>query len=86
MSDDLVVLGAPNGADATEIVTGDELDALALAADPRAPIPHDAVPYDRVIGAGPSLLPDWYMGRATAVHASRWRRPVILGVIAAFIL
>ena len=86
MSYDPVVLGAPNGADATEIVTGDELDALALAADPRAPIPDDAVPYDRVIGEGPSLLPDWYMGRATAVHASRWRRPVILGVIAAFIL
>ena len=78
--------GAPNGADATEIVTGDELDALALAADRDAPIAADAVPYDRVIGTGPSLLPDRYMGRATAVHASRWRRPVILAVIAAFVL
>jgi hypothetical protein len=78
--------GVPHGADATEIVTGDELVELALAADPLAPIPDDAVPYDRVIGAGPSLLPDWYMGRATAVHASRWRRPVILAVIAAFVL
>src|SRR5271155_437441 len=76
----------PDGTDAAEIVTGDELDALALAADPSAPIPDDAVPYDRVIGPGPSLLPDWYMGRATAVHASRWRRPVILGLIAAFLL
>jgi hypothetical protein len=80
------VLGAPNGADATEIVTGDELDALALAADPSAPIPDDAVPYDQVVGAGPSLLPEWYLGRATAVHASRWRRPVILAVIGAFVL
>lgn len=86
MSYDAYVLGAPNGADATEIVTGDELDELALAADPRAPIPDDAVPYDRVVGSGPSLLPDWYMGRATAVHASRWRRPVILAVIGAFVL
>jgi hypothetical protein len=76
----------PSDADGGEIVTGDELDALALAADPTAPIPDDAVPYDRVIGSGPSLLPDWYMGRATAVHASRWRRPVILGIIAAFLL
>jgi hypothetical protein len=76
----------PHGMDAAEIVTGDELDALALAADPYAPIPDDAVPYDRVVGAGPSLLPDWYMGRATAVHASRWRRPVILGLIGAFLL
>ena len=86
MSYDASVLGAPKGADATEIVTGDELDALALAADPLAPIPDDAVPYDQVVGVGPSLLPDWYMGRATAVHASRWRRPVILAVIAAFVL
>lgn len=86
MSYDTVVCGSPSGADATEIVTGDELDALALAADPLAPIADDAVPYDRVIGSGPSLLPDWYMGRATAVHASRWRRPVILAVIAAFVL
>lgn len=86
MTDDLVDLFAPRGADASEIVTGDELEALALAADPLAPIPDDAVPYDRVIGTGPSLLPDWYMGRATAVHASRWRRPVILAIIAAFVL
>jgi hypothetical protein len=86
VSFDASVLGTPTGADATEIVTGDELDAMALAADPLAPIPDDAVPYDRVIGTGPALLPDWYMGRATAVHASRWRRPVILAVIAAFVL
>ena len=85
MIEDLTV-PLPRGADATEVVTGDELEALALAADPLAPIPDDAVPYDRVLGAGPSLLPDWYMGRATAVHASRWRRPVILAVIAAFLL
>jgi hypothetical protein len=86
VTDDLVDPFAPSGADATEIVTGDELEALALAADPLAPIPDDAVPYDRVIGTGPSLMPDWYMGRATAVHASRWRRPVILAIIAAFVL
>lgn len=86
MTGDAATTGAVLGPDATEIVTGDELVALALAADPTAPIPDDAVPYDRVVGAGTSLLPDWYMGRATAVHASRWRRPVILGVIAAFLL
>jgi len=86
VSYDASVLGAPSGADATEIVTGVELDELALAADPLAPIPKDAVPYDQVVGSGPSLLPDWYMGRATAVHASKWRRPVILAVIGAFVL
>lgn len=70
-----------------EPVTGEELEALALAADPTAPLADDAVPYDQVVGAaGVGLLPDWYMGRATAVHASRWRRPVILAVVGAFLL
>jgi len=83
---DPIVLGTPHGADATEVVTGEELEALALAADPAAPIPDDAIPYDRVVGEGPALLPEWYMGRATAVHASRWRRPVVLAIVAAFLL
>jgi len=76
----------PRGADAVEVVTGEELDALALAADPSAPIPDDAVPYDQVVGSGPELLPDWYLGHAVTVHASRWRRPVILAVVGAFLL
>jgi hypothetical protein len=77
---------APSGADATEIVTGEELEALALAADPSAPLAADAVPYDQVVGAGPGLLPDWYLGPATRVHASRWRRPVVIAIVAAFVL
>jgi hypothetical protein len=76
----------PSGADATEAITGDELEALALAADPTAPLPADAVPYDRVVGSGPDLLPEWYLGPAVAVHASRWRRPVVLAVVGAFLL
>ena len=40
----------------------------------------------RVLGTAPSLLPDWYLGRAAVAHASRWRRPVVLAVIAAFVL
>jgi hypothetical protein len=74
------------GTDESEIVTGDELEALAMAADPSAPIPADAVPYSQVVGAGTSLLPDWYMGPAVTVHASRWRRPVVIAVIAVFLL
>jgi hypothetical protein len=76
----------PRGADATEAVTGEELEAMALAADPFAPLPDDAVPYDRFIGSSPAMLPDWYMGPATRVHASSWRRPVVLVVVAAFLL
>jgi hypothetical protein len=87
MIEELDDLARPSsGTDATEVVTGDELEALALAADPTAPLPDDAVPYDQVLGATPSLLPDWYLGRAATAHASRWRRPVVLAVIAAFLL
>jgi hypothetical protein len=77
---------APSGADATEAVTGSELEEMALAADPNQPLPDDAVPYDRFIGSAPGLLPDWYMGPATRVHASSWRRPVVLAVVIAFLL
>jgi len=72
--------------DATEPVTDAELCALALAADPLAPLAPDAVPYDQVVSASDSLLPDWYMARATAVAASPWRRRVIIAVVATFLL
>jgi hypothetical protein len=81
-----VFTSTPNGADATEAVTGPELEAMALAADPTQPLPDDAVPYDRFIGSAPSLLPDWYMGPATRAHASSWRRPVVLAVVLAFLI
>lgn len=38
----------------------DELTALALAADPDAEIPDDAVPFE-VPDDGAALLPEWYM-------------------------
>lgn len=76
----------PHGSDATEPVTGAELDALALRADPLLPLPDDAVPYDQYLGTSPSLLPDWYMGPATRAHASRWRRPIVLALVVAFLL
>jgi hypothetical protein len=74
------------GDEASEPITGAELEAMAMAADPNAPIPKDALPYHMVRPQGVSLLPDWYMGAATAVHASKWRRRVIIAVIAAFVL
>jgi hypothetical protein len=72
-------------AGATELVSDEELEAMALAADPSAPLPDDAISYEHVVGSGLELLPDWYMGHATRVHASRWRRPVILALVVAFL-
>jgi hypothetical protein len=40
-------------------LSDEELTALALAADPDAPIDDDAVPFGRTDSG--ALLPDWYM-------------------------
>jgi hypothetical protein len=72
-------------------ITEEELTALALAADPDAPIAKDAVPLSdylaQAAGHLPTgLLPGWYMPPAMAGTGSRWRTGVILAIIAAFVL
>ena len=57
----------------------DELTALALAADPDAPIPPDAVPFGVATGADllPALLPAWYMPAPQLSASTRTPRRVI---------
>jgi hypothetical protein len=66
----------------------DELTALALAAEPDAPIDDDAVPFTGAFddGAG-GLLPSWYMpAPGGAVRVGRgWRRVVAITGIIAFL-
>jgi hypothetical protein len=64
----------------------DELAALALAADPAAPLSPDAVPLDIYLEHTAGPLPDWYMPAPTAGHSPRLRRLVILAVVAAFVI
>ncbi len=67
----------------------DQLCALALAADPTAPMDDDAVPVSVYLGAmgeAGGLLPQWYMPTPMARHASGWRVPVVLGIVAAFLI
>ena len=64
-----------------------ELAALAMAADPDAPLEPDAVPIGVYLGSVPDGgLPDWYMAPVTAGRSGRLRRTVILGLIGAFLL
>ena len=42
-------------------ISDEELTALALAADPDAPIADDAEPFGRELSSGADLLPEWYM-------------------------
>ena len=82
-------------ADEDEATSGDvhipltdaELTALALAADPDAPISADAVPFTLHMAqfAG-AALPGWYMAPAVARGGRRWRLPVVLAIVSAFVL
>jgi hypothetical protein len=71
---------------APEFLSDEELTALALAADPDAPLQADAVPLNVHLGLFAGALPQWYMPAAMARGGHRWRTPVVLGVIGAFLL
>jgi hypothetical protein len=66
--------------------TDEELTALALAAEPGAPIGHDAVPLAVYLGQSSGPLPQWYMpSPMTRVHAW-WRLPVVTTIVGAFLI
>ncbi len=64
-------------------ISDDELEALALAADPDQPIEADAVPWTEL---APGWLPSWYMAPTVARHRRGWRSVVVIIVIAAFVV
>ena len=72
-------------------VSDDELTALALGADPDAPLEDDARPiWDIIRGTEPGPLPSWYM--PAPMHPRRvdgWRRMIVrcgvASVIASFV-
>jgi hypothetical protein len=68
-------------------LTDDELTALALAADPDEPLDEYAVPlHIHLAQFAGAALPQWYMPPAMARSGPRWRRPVVMAIIAAFLL
>ncbi len=76
--------------DEATFVSDDELTAIALAADPDAPIDEAAIPLDQYLQdeCDDPLLPEWYM--PAPMHGGRrlrgWRRRVAILVIVAFVL
>jgi hypothetical protein len=84
------LLEVSTGADDLELdppLTEDELTELALAADPAAPIPVDAVPIGvHLAHFAPAPLPLWYMPPVLRSGHRRWRTPVVLAVVSAFLL
>jgi hypothetical protein len=63
-----------------------ELTELALAADPDAPMDDDAVPVSVYLNQAPGLLPLWYMPSPMARPGKNWRIPVVLVIVAAFVI
>lgn len=63
-----------------------ELAELALAADPDAPLDDDAVPLAVYLDQAPGLLPSWYMPSPMIRRGKGWRVPVVLVIVAAFVI
>jgi hypothetical protein len=67
-------------------ITEAELTELALAADPDAPMAEDAVPLAVYLNQAPGLLPSWYMPSPMIRQGKGWRLPVVLVIVAAFVI
>ena len=78
--------GTAAAASAPESFSDDELAELALATPLNQPLGDDAVPLSVYLSGLPGPLPDWYMPPALARGGGRWRGPVVLAVIAAFLI
>ncbi len=74
------------GADDLSGFSDAELTELALAADPDAPPDLDAVPLSDYLRQAPGLLPSWYMPAPMARRSPKWRLPVVLVIVAAFVI
>ena len=68
-------------------LSDEELTRLAMDADPDAPLSSDAIPLSLHLAqfAG-AVLPEWYMAPAMARSGRRWRTPIVVAIIAAFLL
>jgi hypothetical protein len=71
-------------------LTDEELTSLAMAADPDAPLSDEAIPLSmhlaQIAGFAGAALPQWYMAPATAKGGHRWRLPVVIAIVSAFLL
>jgi hypothetical protein len=69
----------------SQAVSDEELTSLALAADPRAPLSPDAVPW-RGSYSSAGLLPEWYMPTPMAIKRGRGTQFAIIFIVAGFLL
>jgi hypothetical protein len=77
---------ATENGDPGESLTDAELTALALAADPEAPIAEGAVPIGIHLAQLGTALPLWYMPPVVRQGGRRWKAPFVIAVVSAFLL
>lgn len=80
-----VVTGVQAVTTDSDLISDEELAALALAADPDQPLDPDAVAWADPSAPDPGLLPAFYMPAAVAPVRSRWKRVVGLTVVASIV-
>jgi hypothetical protein len=68
--------------DDQEPLSDEELTALALSADPNAPIDAGAVPLTASSSASLGLLPSWYMPAVALGTAQRYWKIVVIVLVA----
>jgi len=85
---DEVLASAPGGDDPEwpDVISDEELTALALAADPDQPLDAEAVSLAVYLATTPGPLPEWYMAPVMARHSGRRRQAVILAIVGAFLI
>ena len=83
--DEATSMDSPLDDEAT-FITDDELEALALAADPNPVLTPDARPWAGPDDATPQLLPDWYMPKPFTRSRASWPAVVAAVIIAGFLV
>lgn len=78
--------GYPDDALTDERLTEEELTELALAADPCAALSDDAVPIGIHLARFAAPLPSWYMPPALSRGGRRWKTPLVIAIVSAFLL
>ena len=73
-------------AETPDRLSDDELTLLALAGDPDAPLPADAVPFVTDPEAGAALLPAWYMPAPMAVRRTPARAAAAVLIVTGLVL
>jgi hypothetical protein len=81
-----LALVTPEAGDPDAALTDAELTALALAADPDAPLPPEAVPIDVHLARFGPQLPSWYMPPVASHARWPWKAPLVITIISAFVL